>query len=1195
MASDRKLVEGFVRLLHSGDLGPLSYEEIHKKARAFARINGVPNVDDLVDKIVRAPKGGSEKPSTEPPQKSTQPAKQSTELQQKSAEPAHKSTERAIEESPSGLPLIVGSTQWLKSLSQEAREGLREKWLWIVNARFRFRYFISPSELKGTSARVEWNSVDPRGEIALTVFAKTRHGFSGHGNVRVVLRETQPLIECKCREGSDCLHRRIAVSHLWDELQSETSPLTQTLLGTDDPQYGIEVAVSLLAKMKKHVSVPGEIDLEKEPDADEEVRYAWNFCVRGSDFVVHPVKQQLTKKGVWNKGREIRIETFYSLPASSLSPIEKSIQERLEESGSSILHAVDVLRLVANTDLAMLDFRPCQIRFHKLEVWILESPTKQSYKFSTNVAQLQKQRSAEQSGVDEQVCVMGGSEFAVLLDFKNAEIHLYDFDERCDSFVRHILTRDVEFDASRKKEILKSIQEVQHLLPVVLPESLNVPVINAAVDPVLLLEMRRTGVLEAKLCTRDEQGKLFLPGEGVLRRFDKEDGKTIQRVRDCEEEQRRLQQIQAQLPLHGFSSVSPWTWRADTPELVTSLLCESAGLVTRGELSVLWHKHSADRFEILGRVSAKNVQVKVNRQRDWFGVQGSCQIGDQVVPLQTLLAGMNGQRRAGLVEITPGKWVAIAEELRKTLQRLSDVSFETRGKLQLDATGAMAVSALEAQEVQVESDREWKRCLERLKSADEINAELPPGLNCTLRDYQLAGFRWLCRLSTWGVGGILADDMGLGKTVQALALLLHRVESGPALVIAPTSLGFNWKAECERFAPSLTPILFREADRGELLASASTGQVIICSYGLALREADQLKKVEWGTIIFDEAQNIKNSNSKTAQQVKLFPARWKIALTGTPMENHLGELWSIFHVVAPGVLGPWEQFRKRFAQHIERGGNPERQAALSSVIAPFILRRNKEDVLRDLPELSESNLIVDLTPDERQRYDEMRLAAVSEVDSLAADGGELSHDSRFRVLQILTRLRQMACHIGLVDPAWTGSSSKLDVLMERLEQLKERGHRVLVFSQFTSHLELIRKACEERAIQYQYLDGQTPPAQRQKRVEEFQAGKGDVFLISLKAGGSGLNLTAADYVIHMDPWWNPAVEDQATDRAHRIGQTKNVMVYRIIARGTVEEQILSLHEEKRGLVEGVLSGTESSAAMSTAELANLIRAGVGSG
>ncbi len=313
-----------------------------------------------------------------------------------------------------------------------------------------------------------------------------------------------------------------------------------------------------------------------------------------------------------------------------------------------------------------------------------------------------------------------------------------------------------------------------------------------------------------------------------------------------------------------------------------------------------------------------------------------------------------------------------------------------------------------------------------------------------------------------------------------------------------------------------------------------------------------------------------------------------LALTGTPVENHLGELWSLFHLVSPGVLGGWDHFRRRYALPIEKHSDADARASLATRLQPFVLRRTKSQVLTELPPRTEVNLYVELSPEERDQYERVRMSAIGEIDQIASLPN--LQDQRFKLLALLTRLRQFACHPGIVNRQWTGSSAKLDQLCSTLEELKEEGHRALIFSQFTQHLDLIRKALDERGITYQYLDGSTPATARQQRVDAFQNGEGDVFLISLKAGGTGLNLTAADYVIHMDPWWNPAVEDQATDRAHRIGQDKPVMVYRIITRGTIEEEILSLHETKRDLVTGVLEGTAAAATLSTSELMNMLRA-----
>jgi SNF2 family DNA or RNA helicase len=430
--------------------------------------------------------------------------------------------------------------------------------------------------------------------------------------------------------------------------------------------------------------------------------------------------------------------------------------------------------------------------------------------------------------------------------------------------------------------------------------------------------------------------------------------------------------------------------------------------------------------------------------------------------------------------------------------------------------------------------------------------------------------------------------MGLGKTVQALGILIDRAKNGAALIIAPTSVGSNWQRETEKFAPSLRPLLYREHDRQALIDAAGPGDLIITSYQLLQRDVDRFTKRAWNTLVLDEAQFIKNFQTKTAQAVRQIEADWHLALSGTPLENHLGELWSLMRTVSPGLLGSWEKFRKNFAEPIERHNNKERLLALGRVVKPFILRRTKKEVLSELPERTEVVRLAELSETERKKYDAARLAALNELGANGT-GGDTDAQMRIRVLAWLTRLRQLACHPKLVDKRWDKSSAKLDLFMEIVEELREGEHRALVFSQFVQHLTLLRESLDKLGIRYQYLDGATPAAKRQEAVDAFQAGEGDLFLISLKAGGTGLNLTAADYVIHMDPWWNPAVEDQATDRAHRLGQQRAVTVYRLVAKDTIEQQILALHEDKRELISGVLDGADRAGKMSTDELISLIR------
>jgi SNF2 family DNA or RNA helicase len=459
-----------------------------------------------------------------------------------------------------------------------------------------------------------------------------------------------------------------------------------------------------------------------------------------------------------------------------------------------------------------------------------------------------------------------------------------------------------------------------------------------------------------------------------------------------------------------------------------------------------------------------------------------------------------------------------------------------------------------------------------------------------LRDYQVEGHAWLSRLAAWGAGACLADDMGLGKTVQTIALLLDRAKLGPALVLAPTSVCWNWVEELARFAPGLRPILYvDQGDRAGCLAKLGKRDVLIASYGLLVRDADKLAATSFATLVLDEAQALKNPTTQRARAARTLDAGFRVALSGTPMENHLGELWSLFSVVFPGLLGSWEQFRDRYASSIERTRDPEAHAALGRVIRPFLLRRTKQEVARELPERTEIQVPIALSQEERQLYEDARLAAVAELSETGKGVRDQQH--RFQVLAALTRLRLLASHPQLYDPTSKLPSSKLRRLVELLEELRAAGHRALVYSQFTSHLGLVQEELARLGIRALYLDGSTPAAQRKTRIKAFQQGEGDVFLISLKAGGTGVNLTAADYVIHLDPWWNPAVEDQATARAHRIGQTRPVTVYRLIARGTIEEKILAMHGEKRALVASILDGTDVAGRLSTRELMALLASG----
>ncbi len=485
------------------------------------------------------------------------------------------------------------------------------------------------------------------------------------------------------------------------------------------------------------------------------------------------------------------------------------------------------------------------------------------------------------------------------------------------------------------------------------------------------------------------------------------------------------------------------------------------------------------------------------------------------------------------------------------------------------------------------SNKKWKDEVKKAANAINLKPKLPSTLQAELRPYQLDGFNWLSRLSHWGVGACLADDMGLGKTIQALAIILQRAKDGPQLVIAPASVCLNWIAEAAKFAPTLNTKFFGEGNRKENLKNLKPFDLMLCTYGLLMSEEKNISKIDWTTTVLDEAQSIKNFKAKRTQAAFSLKSDFRLITTGTPVENHLSELWTLFTFLNPGFLGTQSEFAAKFAKPIEQDDDLSAKKALKKMIKPFILRRLKTEVLEDLPEKTEINLSIEMSEEELAFYEALRRNSVNNIEALKEEKG--AGAIHLQILAELTKLRRACCHSSLVSKDVNIESSKLQNFIRIVEDLKENNHKALVFSQFTGHLDIIRKVCDERKISYQYLDGSTPTKKRQELVDKFQAGEGDIFLISLKAGGTGLNLTAADFVIHMDPWWNPAVEDQASDRAHRIGQQRPVTVYRFVTKNTVEERIIALHKKKRALADSLLDGTDVTGKMSAKDLLDLLK------
>ena len=483
---------------------------------------------------------------------------------------------------------------------------------------------------------------------------------------------------------------------------------------------------------------------------------------------------------------------------------------------------------------------------------------------------------------------------------------------------------------------------------------------------------------------------------------------------------------------------------------------------------------------------------------------------------------------------------------------------------------------LEGQAMRVTRDRLFRQLTERHRRAAEAKYDLPACVQGVLRGYQRAGFRWLRSMEELGFGGILADDMGLGKTVQMIALFAAAKERGvslPSLVVCPTSVVLNWERELEKFAPHLKVlcIIGDAAERHSRLERAADYDVVVTSYDILKRDVAHYADLSFYYQVLDEAQYIKNSNTQNARAVKSVAAQRRFALTGTPVENRLAELWSIFDFLMPGFLFTRRAFMNRFEAPIQR---QESRAAehLRQMVAPFILRRLKQEVLTELPPKTERLLPSPMERPQRQVY----LAAVSDLRRTITGSSKLSGKQRMTVLTQLTRLRQICCDPRLCCEGYNGGSAKLDACMDLLREATAAGHKVLLFSQFTSMLALLKERLAEEGIAHYILQGSTPKEERARLVDAFNGDDTPVFLISLKAGGVGLNLTGADMVIHYDPWWNGAVEDQATDRAHRIGQKNPVQVVRLIARDTIEEKIVGLQEQKRQLAQSVVEGVTPS-------------------
>ncbi|MCX7088209.1 MAG: DEAD/DEAH box helicase [Methylococcales bacterium] len=908
-----------------------------------------------------------------------------------------------------------------------------------------------------------------------------------------------------------------------------------------------------------------------------ELRMIWTLSLTGNLLTIEPREQKLGKNGNWSKGRPIALKRLYHelTDFDYLSEQDRRICAKIEQNKEYAYYSSyskDVYEFPSNAILMLvghpLVFWADQLQFHS-PVDISVAEPQLLVKEQNDMLHISLFPEISHQAIITQKTASNGLLLTVINDQHRQ--------------VADILGKNgLTVPAKARQQVIDSIASIASMLTVQSDiGGTSSHAEDVLADSRLHIHLQPVGQgiqIEVFIQPFQEGGPLYKPGNGGATVLADIEGKQFQTLRDFALEKQHVTQLLNDCPV--LDAESDLKWVLDDPELALEALLYLQEL---GEFVLLeWPK--GKKIKISREAGLSQVQFSVRKEKDWFSVEGSVQIDDQqVLDMQRLMTLLNDSP-GRFLRLEDGQVIALTRELRQRLDDLSGLGDVHNDKVRFHPLAAQALDEITSG-MHIHASKPWQDQLRKLNETVDINPEIPSTLQGDLRDYQREGFQWMSRLAHWGAGACLADDMGLGKTVQALALILSRAQDGPTLILAPTSVCINWLEEAQRFAPTLNVQQFGLGDRQAVLDAAGAFDLIICSYGLLQTEGEKLAGKQWHTLVADEAQAIKNALTKRSKAAMALQADFKLITTGTPIENHLGELWNLFNFINPGLLGSLQKFNERYAQAIENQHDLGTQKRLRKLLRPFILRRLKNDVLTELPSRTEVTLHIELSPEERVFYEALRRSALLSMQA-AVDAPGQQH---LKILAEIMKLRRACCHPRLVMDESTLSSAKLQAFEELVDELLENRHKALVFSQFVGHLKLISELLDKKGIPYHYLDGSTPVAKRKIAVNSFQAGKGDLFLISLKAGGTGLNLTAADYVIHMDPWWNPAVEDQASDRAHRMGQKRPVTIYRLVAKDTIEDKIVELHKHKRDLANSLLEGGELSGKLSVEAMLALIK------
>ena len=988
-------------------------------------------------------------------------------------------------------------------------------------------------------------------------------------------------LECKrCRGTQPCPHRLTMLNECLAALHDPAEPLAAALLPL--------LRVPGWSRMLDHL----DKGLQKiEPTDDPNQRLVWEIASKYGSLAVQPVLQKIGKRGGWGRGQRLQVDelsrkAWLLREAADREAFEGLMYSRdpagyyygpREQTPRQLWRALAAL--TGSTRVFADQSRAVPVSVRKVRPMLRVERGEQGFHLRVMLGP---------ADIEPAVLLAAAPDgrHAVVLQADHGRCLLALLEPETIALLKAMANFPVALPAEGLAELVARLPRLQKSLDLHLPESVRGERVEPPVTTVCRIEPLPDSGLRLDMVVRPiDNGPTFAPGEGTPEVLYLRDGFNLHAMRDLGAERERAVHLAKVLGLDDATANGDWRWDISDDGVALDMLNKLRGLP---DLAVVEWPEGEVRVDHAVRGALK---VQVKRRRDWFGLEGGIEIDGAQVSLSDLLAAARAGKR--YVKLSAHRFATIEDEMRERLVALDDVVFDNKGAIEIGLLAAPVLADLVEDPRQLDMVPAFRSVLGQIETARSENAPLPEGLQATLRHYQDDGFKWLARLASWGLGACLADDMGLGKTVQALALLLRRASLGPALVIAPTSVVANWAAECAKFAPGLAPRIYRGPGRAALLEGVGPGTLLVTSYAIAVRDAETLGAISFSTLIIDEAQSVKNALTQRFRAIRDLQADFRLALTGTPIENHLGELWAIFRLVTPGLLGSWDQFRERFAVPIERHHDRKRQTGLARVVRPFLLRRTKAEVAPELPARTEMNQTIELGPVERRLYEAARVEALESLAKSAASatgtGGGDDAKQRIKILAALTRLRLLCCHPRLVVKDSQAGSAKLAALVELLTELRDEGHRALVFSQFTSFLDLARPMLANAGLRTLTLDGSTPAAEREERVRAFQAGTADAFLLSLRAGGTGLNLTAATYVIHLDPWWNPAVEDQATDRAHRIGQERPVTVIRMVARATIEEAVLSLHEEKRKLAASILDGADVAARLDGEDLLDLIR------